>query len=420
MMQHDMPMGMTGPLGIPMSREGSGTSWLPDSTPMHALHAMRGDWRFMLHGNVFVQYINEGGDRGDDQIGSVNWAMGMARRELAGGNLSLRAMLSAEPSTVGRCGYPDLLATGELCRGRPLRDRQHPHDLFMELAAGYERALSDAFAFQLYGAPVGEPALRPVAYPHRPSAMAGPIAPITHHWVDATHISFGVVTAALYGRQWKLDGSVFNGREPDEERFDFDFGRLDSYSGRLTWLPNARWALQGSAGRLTEAEAGRNGGERHDVTRTTASAIHSGRLGMTGAWTTTAVWGRNAEGGDATHGILVETDLMPNERHTVFGRAEVAQKKGEDLALDEEGAGSELLERRFTVGTVSAGYVRQPVAAGAFVPGIGARVSLSFVPRTLEPFYGSRATPGFAVFVSVRPRRMGGEMQMNGMRPMPH
>ena len=122
-------------------REASGTAWLPDETPMYGIERKAGEWRVMGHGNVFVQYLNESGDRGSDQAGSINWVMGMARRALAGGRLGLRGMFSLEPWTIPGCGYPDLLATGEVCDGEAIHDRQHPHDLFMELAAEYERPL---------------------------------------------------------------------------------------------------------------------------------------------------------------------------------------------------------------------------------------------------------------------------------------
>jgi hypothetical protein len=185
---------MTGQLGIPQSREGSGTSWLPDASPMYAVHSQAGPWSLMFHGNVFLQYIDEGGERGESQIGSVNWLMGMAQRPLGGGALALRAMVSAEPFTVGECGFPQLLQSGESCNGEPLHDRQHPHDLFMELAAKYDRALTDRVGVEVYGGPVAEPALGPTAFPHRPSSMPYPSAPISHHWLDASHISFGSVT----------------------------------------------------------------------------------------------------------------------------------------------------------------------------------------------------------------------------------
>ena len=152
------------PLGIDHTRDESGTSWLPDASPMQGLMRRHGTWELMLHGNAFVQFITTGGDRGDDQFGSINWVMGMAQRRAAGGQLQFRGMLSLEPITVGKCGYPNLLQSGELCDEISTHDRQHPHDLFMEVAADYRRAINDAVAFELYGGPAAEPALGPTAF----------------------------------------------------------------------------------------------------------------------------------------------------------------------------------------------------------------------------------------------------------------
>jgi hypothetical protein len=397
MMDHAM---MAGPLGIPLTREGSGTSWLPDASPMYAVHSQAGAWSLMLHGNAFLQYIDEGGERGESQVGSVNWLMGMAHRPLGGGELALRAMLSAEPLTVGECGFPQLLQSGESCNGEPLHDRQHPHDLFMELAAKYDHALTDRVGVELYGGPVAEPALGPVAFPHRPSAMSSPSAPISHHWLDASHISFGSVTAGLFGRSWKAEASVFNGREPDENRYDFDFGSLDSYSGRLTFLPTDNWALQASAGHLTEAEPGAHDAGRVDVDRYTASAIHSRLLGETGVWTSTMAWGRNVEEGRGSNALLAESDLGLG-RNVFFGRVEWVEKTGDDLVLPHE-----FEEERFGVSQLMGGYMRQLAPVAGWMPGIGGRVSVSLVPSELEPFYGERAPVGFAVWVNLRPAAM--------------
>src|SRR5712691_8044932 len=228
-MQHPMEM-RAGPLGIPETRMGSGTSWLPDASPMHATHVMLGDWSVMRHGVGFLQYDWQGGSRGSHQAGLVNWAMAAATRPLGSGQLQLRAMLSAEPWTIGRRGYPLLVQSGESYQGTPLHDRQHPHDLFMELAALYERPVPGNLGLSLYLAPVGEPALGPVAFPHRPSAVDDPLAPISHHWQDGTHITFGVVTAGVFTRSVKVEASWSNGREPDENRTNFDYSgrRLDS------------------------------------------------------------------------------------------------------------------------------------------------------------------------------------------------
>lgn len=405
---------MTGPLGIPQTREGSGTSWLPDLSPMHALHGESGGWNLMLHGNVFLQYISQGSDRGGDQLGSINWVMGMARREVLGGELGLRAMISAEPWTIAGCGYPILLASGELCDGQPIVDEQHPHDLFMELAAEYGRALTDDVAFELYAAPAGEPALGPVAFPHRTSAMLNPLAPISHHWFDATHIAFGVTTAGLYGRQWKVEGSIFNGREPDEERTGIDLAPLDSYSGRLWWLPNDRWALQASAAQLNEAEPGHHAEDpRVDVTRYTASATHHRPLSGGGIWATTAAFGRNVEEGTGTNALLLESSLDLHHRNQFFGRAEWTEKAGHDLDLAHE-----LEDEAFSVAQLSLGYVRQFGPVASLLPGIGVRGSVSFLPDDLEPYYGETSPVGFTIFASLHPAPMRMEMHAPAA-PMP-
>ncbi len=387
-----------------MAREGSGTSWLPDATPVYAFHASRGGWQLMAHENAFVQYLHESGDRGADQAGSINWFMGMAQRSLGRGRIGFRGMFSLESFTIAGCGYPDLLASGEQCDGEQIHDRQHPHDLFMEVSAQYDAPLARGIRWQVYGGPAAEPALGPVAFPHRVSAMPNPLAPIAHHWLDATHVAFGVVTGGVYGTQWKAEGSLFNGREPDERRTGFDLGALDSVSGRVWYLPTAHVALQASIGRLEEAEAGEGGGPRADVTRTTASAtVHTGvRDGS--VWATTIAWGRNAEGDHATNALLVETNLTRHDRHTWFGRFETAAKSAHDLALEEalEGALDET-EETFTVAKLQGGYTRHLPARRGFVPGFGAALSAGVVPDALRSAYGSRVNLGVALFITLRP-----------------
>jgi hypothetical protein len=414
MMGHEMPQTMDHMMM--RTREGSGTAWLPDMNPMIAAHASAGAWGLMLHGNAFVQYIHEGGDRGDSQLGSINWVMGMARRPVAGGVFGLRAMLSAEPFTISGCGYPILLATGETCDGEPLHDVQHQHDLFMELAAEYMRPLAGSLDLQLYGAVVGEPALGPVAFPHRPSAMPNPLAPVSHHWFDGSHIAYGVVTAGVYGERWKLEGSLFNGREPDEERKDLDLASLSSFAGRIWWLPNERWAVQASAGQLNDAEPAHTPGEpRVDVTRYTASATYQERLGERGLWATTAAVGRSVEEESGTNAVLLESSVTLRERHTFFGRAEWAEKAGHDLGLE-----SPALESlTYDLSTVAVGYTVHLPQFRGWLPGVGARGSLSFVPGTLEPFYGSRTPAGFTVFVNLRPIEAVMEMSMPMQMQMP-
>ena len=381
---------------MPPSRQGSGTSWLPDHTPMYAVHRQAGVWSLMGHGNLFVQYLHESGDRGSEQGGSINWFMGMADRPVGSGRLGLRGMVSLEPWTIRGCGYPDLLASGEVCQGASIHDRQHPHDLFMEVAATYDRPLVRDVRLQLYGGPAGEPALGPAAFPHRISALPNPLAPITHHWFDATHVTYGVATAGVYGKRWKAEASVFNGREPDENRTDFDFAAMDSWSGRVWFLPTDGWALQVSAGRLAEAESGHDGDARADVDRVTASATYHRVVRAGSIWASTIGWGRNHEPDNAaTNAFLAETNLTLDDRDTWFARFELSEKSGHDLSIE--------TEDMFTVTKVQAGYTRYLPAWRGFTSGVGASISAGIVPESLKSFYGSRVNPGFGIFVTVRP-----------------
>jgi len=355
-----------------------------------------GTWMLMLHGSGFLQYIKTGSDRGDDQFGSINWIMGMAERQAAGGALQFRLMLSVEPATVGPCGYPNLLQTGELCRGAVLHDEQHPHDFFMEAAADYRHAINAGLAFELYGGPAGEPALGPTAFSHRPSALPNPIAPISHHWLDSTHISFGVVTGSIYSRRWKAEASVFNGREPDDQRWDLDLAALDSYSGRLWFLPTSHWSLQLSAGHLTEAEF-QPSGPRVDVNRVTASATYQ-RISSGRVWATTLAWGENREDGTATSAFTAESATDLTNRDTIFTRGEIAGKTASELALPGPSG------QTFTIGKLQGGYTRWLGHAHGVRAGVGGSVGVSLVAETLAAVYGSRAAGEFSVFLTIRPQ----------------
>jgi hypothetical protein len=376
-------------------REGSGTAWQPDETPMYAIHSQGKGWTLMIHGNAFVQYLRESGNRGSDQIGGINWLMGVAERPIGAGHLGLRSMISVEPWTIRGCGYPDLLATGEVCKEETIHDRQHPHDLFMELAAEYDHPIGRGVRLQVYGGPVGEPALGPVAFPHRVSAIPNPLAPITHHWLDATHIAYGVVTGGVYGHRWKAEASLFNGREPDENRTDFERGALDSWSGRVWFVPTKRWALQVSAGRLRQAEPGGSGGGRVNIERVTASATYH-RVWQPGSiWASTVGWGRNAEpGAGGTQALLAETNVTVDERDAWFGRLELSEKSAHDLDVDSVTS--------FTVAKAQVGYTRYFGAWNGLKPGVGVSVSTGVVPETLQAVYGRRFNWGVGLFVTLR------------------
>jgi hypothetical protein len=407
--------GMSGmperPFGIPMTRMGSGTAWLPDASAMRAWHFMAGSWMLMVHGDAFLQYDHQGSPRGADQVGSINWGMLMAMRQLGGGTLHLHGMASAEPLTIGARGYPLLLQSGETYRGEPLHDRQHPHDLFMELSALYERPISHRVGVMVYVAPVGEPAIGPVAYMHRPSALNDPFAPLAHHWTDATHITYGVVSTGLFTKHVKLEATLFNGREPDEDRYDFDFHPLDSYGGRLSVNPTPHWALSASYGYLKEPEALHPDENQH---RVGASILHTVRFGRQGEWASALIYGANkhvAAGGAVgswEHSLIAESNLQLDRANSVFGRAEYVRKSGEELSLS--GA---FLDEELDIGTFALGYIREFAGFRGATFGAGVRGALNLIPGALENLYGSRTPVGLAVFVRVRPGLLEGAHAMD-------
>lgn len=379
------------------TREASGTAWLPDVTPMNGLHRQTGGWEVMVHGNAFLQILHESApdDRGETQGGSINWGMLMARRPLGRGWVGLRTMMSLESVTIPGCGYPNLLQTGEVCDGDSIHDKQHPHDLFMEIAAEINRPISTSLRWRVYGGLAGEPALGPAGFPHRVSAIANPISPITHHWLDATHITFGLLTGGIYGSRWNAESSVFNGREPDEERYDLDLARLDSIAARVTFLPTSAVAVQASAGRLTDAEPPDTDGLPADVVRATASATYHRRVGQASLWATTAAWGANRELGSTTHAVMLESSLSLLERHAFFARVEVSEKPAHDLGIHES-------TEVFTVGKVQGGYTRYLSVRRGVQPGVGVTMSAAFVPSSLQPLYGGVGL-GVGAFLTVRP-----------------
>ena len=429
-------------LRIPAQRNASGTAWQPDAAPMRASAATIGRWNLMLHGVAFLQYDDQGSRRGDRQLGSVNWGMVEASRAVAGGMLSLRGMASAEPFTVGARGYPLLLQSGETYHGQHLHDRQHPHDLFMELSARYDHPIADDLAVSLYLAPVGEPAIGPVAFPHRVSASNDPMAPIGHHWQDATHISFGVITAGMFTRRVKVEASIFNGREPDEIRTNFDYRgrRLDSYAGRLTINPDSSWSLSGSYAFLASPE---QLDPTRSVHRMVASAMYVRPLGASRYWASTVIYGANKWAGDASlsNSVLAETDIGLDRLNSVFARAELVQKSSEDLAvqglvpLSGRGSSQALMfgqpqQDVYDVGEMTLGYAREVASIHGGSLGIGMAGTLNFVPSTLAAVYGSRTPLGGTVFLRLRPGLMNMGMHaeekpkmkmddMNGMRDRP-
>ncbi len=392
-------MMMANPIGLPASRFGSGTAWLPDSTPMYGLTSMSGAWHMMYHGRATVAYDDQNGPRGDQKMVGLNWAMAMAQRNLGQRNqLRLSAMLSLEPETVGGEGYPLLFQTGETWNGQPLVNRQHPHNFVSELSAKYTRAVTAKSAYFVYAAPVGEPALGPVSYMHRAFGLDDPVAPLGHHWQDATHIAYGVVTVGYQRRSWQLEGSTFNGREPGENRYEIVGPEFDSFSTRLSYNPSANWALQGSYAFLKSPEAIHPDEDTH---RASASATYNRSLGPSRNLESTFVWGRNVINGNTLDSFLIEAQLKKDGGWTPYARYEWVQKNAEELVLADTFAP----DKAFDLQQITLGVVRDLPLKGSFQWGIGIQANLNIVPNELVSVYGDNPT-GWFVYLRVHPKRM--------------
>lgn len=390
---------------LPMTRNGSGTSWQPDNSPMYGYMFHSKNWMYMLHGNVFLRYnkqdLFDRGSRGDAKFDAPNMWMFMGQRNVGKrGLFHFSTMLSLDPLTVGEEGYPLLFQTGETYKGRPLIDRQHPHDLISEMSVSYAHAFSPKSDLFLYLGYPGEPALGPSAFVHRPSGFMNPDAPLTHHWVDATHITFGVATLGYRYGQFKIEASAFTGREPDENRYNFDKPRFDSWSGRLSFNPSEKWAMQVSHGLIKEPEVLHPG---EDVARTTASVQYSKR-GYGETFTNlTALWGLNKTAGHAgENGVLLEASHQ-KRKTAVYGRYEFVQKSVEELALDEAVFGHHTL---FPTHALTTGASYDLFSVGLTKVALGGHLTFFQPDSRLAPLYGDLPVAG-QVYLRIYPRAMG-------------
>lgn len=374
------------------------------------------DWQLMQDGVAFFTFNQQGGPRGGREFKSQNWWMGMAGRQVGRGMLNLSTMLSLDPVTVGKVGYRELFQAGEAANGLPIVDRQHPHDFVGQLAASWRVPLNQRTGLTIAGGPIAEPALGPVFFYHRPSAAENPISPLGHHTFDSTHIGMGVMTLALDRGPWMVEGSLFNGREPDDDRWDImDPGALDSWSSRVWFRPGAEWEFQASHGFLKEPEELEPGNLR----RTTASVgwmRESGEVDFTAA---TVALGRNDKEHGASHAFLAEATRRFG-MNSLYGRLEVQQVESGLLLTGRIPESDELTKLRDSVTALTIGGVRDIWRASGYEVGIGGDLVFYGVPQRLETAYGSRPV-SFHVFMRVRPPAPMGRMwNMTLTRPMKH
>ena len=381
---------------LPSPHEGSGTSWQPASVTGHAWMWMRGGWELMAHGTIFIDYNQQGGPRGAGKAESVNYGMLMEQHRLGSGTILFREMFSAESLTSPHPGFPELFQTGETYHGEPLVDHQHPHNVFAELAALYTVPLTEKISWELYGGPSAEPALGPVTYIHRASASELPMAPLSHHLQDSTHTSFGVVTTGFVIDRVKLEGSAFNGREPNEQRWSIQLAPLDSWSGRASIAPGRNWTAQYSIGRLEHPEALEPGSQW----RQTASVEYNRPL-RDGSWASSLIWGRvhKIATGVNLNSYLLESTLNFRQRNYAFSRLELVDK---DELFPQAAVVS-----TYRIGAYTFGGVRDLIANKIWQMGLGADVTFYSKPGALDPVYGKQPV-SFQIFLRMRPARMSG------------
>jgi hypothetical protein len=396
---------------ISMGAMGSGTSWQPSSGPLHMQHWTKGDWLLMFHYNLFAGVNRQGGPRGVTKFESTSWFMPMAYHKLGKGTLQLRGMFSAEPFTVPPGGSPLLFQTGETYKGQPLIDHQHPHDLFMELSAQYTMPLGERGTWFTYFGYPGEPALGPVTVFHRLSASENPSATLAHHLQDSTHISFGVLTTGFTYRWFKLEGSIFNGREPDENRYDFDAHKWNSRSARLWFMPNNNWAFQVSHGFLRSPE---NQDPEGNIRRTTASVQYNKPF-TRGNWASTLVWGRNhaSKRGETRNlnGYTAESTVQFLDKNYVYTRLELVDKDDLLRPSDRQLLGIAEDHPSFRIGAYTFGGVRDVWTTEKVQLGIGSDLTFYSKPSLLDTIYGNRPV-SWKLFFRIRPGRI--DMSMHG------
>jgi hypothetical protein len=379
---HEMaPMQGMAMMGGGVSSAGSGTSRLPAGDRMAGLHFSAGDWMLMVHGYAWGSWTGQGGPRGRNEAFVQSMAMIEAARPIgAGVDLTLRSMLSADP-LMGERGYPDLFATGETAHGLALVDRQHPHDLFMEMSGRIDVTTGEDRRLFVYAGLPGEPALGPSAFMHRGSARFDPEAPITHHWFDSTHIAFGVVTAGYATRHWQIEASAFKGREPGENRYNIETPKLDSWSVRGTWNPSPVWSAEVSYGELHSPEALHPEQDEHRLIGSVSYSAHG--LDITAAYSRKAI-----RPGRVLPAWLLEGTYAITKRHAVFGRFENVRndelfERDEQLGLDPP-----LTGQPFRVSKFTAGYAYTLPLGKSFAVALGAAASAYAKSAELDAAYG--------------------------------
>ena len=383
-----------GIFGLPRGRFGSGTSWLPDASPLYAAVPHFGKWGLLLHGNVYTGYSWYSSDRGGSRFMGRNTLMGALFRTFRRSELLFRVALSLEPLTIGKRGYPQVLQTGQTTDGTRIADTMYALDFFREVAITYTWEVTPKWAGLIYGALAGEPALGPVNFTQRISASADPLAPLGFQAQEPSHASFGVLTVGAFTRELKLEASWFNGEVPGSRRYGIYLRTPDSYSLRATWNPHPFWSLQGSYGFLEQPVAKEPGTSQHRLSFSTTYT--KWQADGSGVASTASFAERIATNGDISTAFMLEAYWNLDGNHSLFGRAELLQKTARELLLPN--GTSEL----FAVGSVAAGYIYYFGPYITLAPGLGVRASINPMEDDLSRFYGTQVAYGLMAFAQLR------------------
>ncbi|HEV2617836.1 MAG TPA: hypothetical protein VGU63_14635 [Candidatus Acidoferrales bacterium] len=384
--------------------EVSGTSLNPTSSAMPMRMTTAGKWNLGFMADGFITDTQQTGPRGGDKLYSTNFFMGTAQHAVGRGAFLFDVMLSAEPATISDRQYPLLFQTGETAYGKPIENGQHPHNLVMALGLHYARPVGTNTILEAYFAPIGDPALGPVAFPHRASAAELPEAPIGHHWEDSTHIAYEVATVGVKYKIVRLELSGFHGAEPNENRWNITTGAMDSWAARFSIFPTSNWSAQVSIGRLTHPEAFEPG----DVVRTTASVSYSRPMGDAD-WATSFIFGRNHSTitGRGTNAFLLESVIPFREANYFTGRWEMVDK--DELFAAEPTLQQQLAStvgHTFRIDAYTVGYTRYVHLWLPIETGFGANFSTYTIPRAIAPFYGEHPF-GVNVYLHLRLKSKG-------------
>lgn len=347
---------------------------------------------WMVHGNAFGTGINAEGPRGGRAFASANMLMADYGQSVADHHyLNVELMATAEKWTMPAAGYPELAQAGDYhADNEPFVDRQHPHSSpIMGLTFSDTIDLESGGDYlKLFIAPRGASTDGPVAFMHRPTGMANPVAPLGHHvGQDVGHVSSGVYGIEYGFSAVRLEFSTFNGEEPSPTKVDLPTATPNSYAGRLTIGFNPSWFMMASTAYVEHPDP--NTPDLDHYSRYSLSSYNTINLGNRWTVYNSLIYGLNRNPG----GVLTEPTslnsfaeefLFDSDTAKIWGRSEVLQRTPGDLEI----AGDLDPSTARWVSAWTIGYTRTLVRWTNAELNIGASITKTFLPVEFQPPYG--------------------------------